>query len=198
MATSEKKCAICSHLFSDDSLECPMCGCSVFEAQRTSQEMQSQGHEDVNREIINTDPLPSKDANVKRHWFRRMFGGKRETSGSSQNRLADVNRSQEGECIKEDTVSRYCDKAIELVKDYGLAGFISHASSNTLANEILSLKNNRDRNLATMLIALHEKNLKRYIETINESEAFIKMQRECINLLIGIEAALYFMSKIKT
>lgn len=79
---------------------------------------------------------------------------------------------------------------------YGLAGFISLESSKALSNEIQTLKNNHDRSLATRLIALHEKNLQRYIETMNFSEEFIKFQRECINLLIEIEAALYFQSRI--
>ena len=156
MTTSEKKCAICSHLILDNSLQCPKCGSGVFESKKSRP---------LNHDTINTDQLPSPVP--------------------KKNRVEDI-------------VNRNCDKIIEIVKDCGHADYISYESSNALANEILSLKNSRDRSLATKLIALYKNNLKRYIETVNYDQYFIKLQKECIMLLIEIEAYLFFKSSINS
>ncbi len=51
---TKKKCAICSHVFSDDSLQCPKCGSSVFESQKTRTEVHadSQGRSHERKQVI--------------------------------------------------------------------------------------------------------------------------------------------------
>ncbi len=40
MATFEKKCALCTHVFSGNTLLCPKCGSGVFETQKTQPRFQ--------------------------------------------------------------------------------------------------------------------------------------------------------------
>ena len=100
-----------------------------------------------------------------------------------------------------DGVNAKCDKAIEIINDCGHANYINDEMRNTLVDDIQTLKIQQDRSLASKLSALHENNLKRYIETKKSTPAFsqdyVKLQIECISLLNEVEAALYVQENFK-
>ena len=74
METSEKKCAICSHVFSGSSLQCPNCGRSVFEAQKTQSQVQAQTNGTFGEDAINAKHLGTPQTKTKSGWLSRLFG----------------------------------------------------------------------------------------------------------------------------
>ena len=95
-----------------------------------------------------------------------------------------------------------CDKVITAINGCARANYISAKQCDSLVSRILSLKQRKERSLASELSELHENNLKHYIETRQSSPEyspdFVRLQIECVSLLNEIEAALYVQEQLQT
>lgn len=70
----EKKCAICSHVFSGSLLQCPKCGSGVFEPQKKQSQIHAQEIEPLSHDVIHSDHFASPETKPKRGWLSRVFG----------------------------------------------------------------------------------------------------------------------------
>jgi ankyrin repeat protein/DNA-directed RNA polymerase subunit RPC12/RpoP len=73
MDMTEKKCAICSHVFSGDLLQCPKCGSGVFESEKTRSQLFAQESDSLSNEVINANPLLSSGPKKKCNWLKRLL-----------------------------------------------------------------------------------------------------------------------------
>ena len=99
-------------------------------------------------------------------------------------------------------VNEMCEKVISVINECSQANFISDEKCNELVTEIQLLKNKQERSLASKICEHHEKDLKRYEETIGPtpefSQEFHNLQTDCIFHLNEIESALYIQEKFNS